>query len=1056
MKKTILLALLVLLGVGFVNAQTRVTGKVTSAEDGSPLPFVTVVVKGTTVVSNTANDGTYTITVPDGSDILVFTFAGMQTLEERLGGRAILDVALSPDQTLLDEAIISAYAPVSKKGFTGAASVIKSETLKDHKVATIGQSLQGQASGVMVVGAHGQPGENPDIRIRGIGSINATQSPLIILDGVEYNGALSSINPNDIEVFTILKDANSTALYGSKAANGVVNITTKQSRAGETRVNFSASYGFSSRARSDYDYLSAKDYLEVSWEAYKNWAMDQGRSEADARIFATNNLLTGKLRYNPTNSATPVGTDGKLNAQMLWDQDWEDALTRTGKRQEYAVDVSGGSEKAKYLISLGYLEDEGVAITSDFKRYSSRIKVDANPYKWLKIGLNSTTSWTRQSFPLQSGNSVNNIYGFIRSMSNIYPAYERNPDGSLVKDEKGNLIPDMGLGTGMVNPASGDRFDRPVSTSQNPLMTTYMNEIQYDRWLIGNNGYMDINILDGLTFKTQLGYDIYELRGTEFYNPELGDGTSYGGRSSRYRNTSLIMSWINQLTYDKTFNNIHHINVIAGTNAYDFSYNALETEKRGFFSTDFSELVYGANPVTAHSTKTGMRNFNFISRVNYDLYSRYFISASLTRDGSSRFHKDHRWQNFWSVGAAWLITSEDFMASSSGWLDLLKLKFSYGTTGNQYISGTEGYFPYLGTYVTGWNVLANQGYIVGSLESQALSWESQSQLDLGLEFSFLNGTISGSFTYFLKDNKDVLFSKPLVLSGGISSIPSNIGEVKNQGVELDITGRILKTKDLLWTASVNLSHIKNEVVKLPEENRALGLEATGNKILLEGKNINTWYLREWAGVDPVTGDPLWYVDQKDADGNVVGRATTNDYSAATRYTNEVAWPKLFGGFQTSVSYKGFDLGVQASFSIGGKTLDLDKANLMHNFTSTSFGYQASADYTSDDVWRQPGDIGKSVPRIGTADSDFGSTSTRWLVKSDYLRINNITLGYTFKNPYLLDKIGFKGARVYVTGTNFITLFGAEGLDPEQGISGITGTNRTSALKSVSFGVNLNF
>lgn len=1052
MKKTILLALLVLMGVGFVNAQNRVTGKVTNADDGSPLPFVTVAVKGANVVAYTGIDGNYDITIPAGMDILIFSFSGMKTLEENLGGRSILDVALSPDMLFLDEAIISSYAPVSRKGFTGAASVVKSESIKNLKVASIGQSLQGQASGVLVLGASGQPGESPDIRVRGIGSISATQSPLYILDGVEYNGNLSSINPNDIETFTILKDANSTALYGSKAANGVVNITTKQGRVGETRVNFNASYGISSRARHEYGLLGAKDYLELNWEALRNYRADNGASNPEQ--YASTNLLS-YLRYNPTNSTTPIGTDGTFNAQLLWDQDWEDVLTRTGKRQEYSVDVSGGSEKAKYLLSLGFLEDEGIVITSNFRRYSSRIKVDANPYKWLKVGINSSTSWTRQNFPNQSGTSVSNVVSFIRSMSSIYPAYQRNLDGSLAKDEFGNLIPDVGLGTGMDN-GSGGRYDRPISPGQNPLMTTYMNETTYDRWLIGNNGYINITFLEGLTFNSQLGYDIYELRSSVFYNPLVGDGASYKGRSYRDRRTSLTMSWVNQLMYDKTFNNIHHINVLVGTNAYDFDYSILEAESRGFFSPDFDELVYGTNPITASSERTGVRNFNVLSRVNYDLYSRYFISASYTRDGSSRFHRDHRWENFWSVGAAWLLSSESFMDASANWLDLLKLKFSYGTTGNQSITGTEGYFPYMGVYQTGANILANVGYVVGSLENTLLSWESQSQMDLGLEFSFLGGVINGGFTYFIKTNDDVLFSKPLPMSSGILSIPANIGKMRNQGIELDVTGRILKTKDLSWTASVNLSHITNEVVTLPEENRELGLEASNYKILQEGKNIYTWYLRKWAGVDPDTGDPLWYVDEKDADGNVIGQRVTSDYSSATRYAEEVAWPKLFGGIQTTVAYKGFDLNASASFSLGGKTLDLDKASLAHNFEILSYGYQATSEYKSDKVWHQPGDSGKSYPRLGSETNNFNSPSTRWLVKSDYLRINNITLGYTFKNAYLLDKVGFKGVRVYITGTNLITLFGSEGLDPEQGMGNFAGSNRSSALKSVSFGVNLNF
>ncbi|MDD2492204.1 MAG: SusC/RagA family TonB-linked outer membrane protein, partial [Bacteroidales bacterium] len=622
MKKNLFLLLTCLLiaGVGF--AQTRVTGKVISSEDGSPA-IVSVSVKGTTTGAYTDGEGKYSIMVPSNQSVLVFSGIGYSTVEIPVNGRSVIDVTIAPDALSLDEVVLTAYGPQSKKAFTGTASIVKADEIKNLKVSSVSKALQGLASGVLVVNSNGQPGENATIRIRGIGSFSGSSEPLIVLDGVIYNGNLNSINPSDIESFTVLKDANSTALYGSRAANGVIMITTKIGRPGKTLISASASYGLSTRAVKDYAYLDNGEYMELMWERMYGDNLRSGLvSDTEARQLATNQL-TGATVYNPYNVANPVGVDGKIvpGAQLLYQENWNDALFQTGQRQEYNIQVMGGNERSRFMISGGYLDDEGMVKMSKFNRYSIRGKIDANIGKWMTVGLNMGLSYSDQNYPTQGGSSIRNSVLFVRSVASIYPAYVRNRDGSFVLDEGGAKIPDYGRNTVWGS-------DRPVFAGSNPLGTFQYDDISNSRFLSNNSGFIEIKPIKDITFRTTLGVDYYLLSGKQYYNNLIGDGTAYGGRSFRSRTNSTTIIWTNTLTYDKTFGD-HHINVLAGTESYDYKTDYLAAEKRGFDFAD-QELDCGANLILAPSNRTASRNFRYLGRANYDFSNRYHISASLT------------------------------------------------------------------------------------------------------------------------------------------------------------------------------------------------------------------------------------------------------------------------------------------------------------------------------------------------------------------------------------------------------------------------------------------
>ena len=1032
------LTVLSLLAVNFALAQTlTVKGTVSDAGDKSPLVGAGVYVKGSTQGTSTDIDGTYTLTC-DANATLVFSYVGYVDQEIQVNGKAVVNAALSADSESLEEVILTAYGPQTKKSFTGTAAVVKADQIQNLNVSSVSKALQGLASGVMVVSGTGQPGENATIRVRGVGSYSGSNDPLIVVDGVVYNGNLNSINPNDIESFTVLKDANSTALYGSRAANGVILITTKIGTPGKANFTVTANYGLSTRAVDDYEYLNAQQYMETQWaKGYKD-AVDYGYTDQMAREYATGSVLD-YLVYNPFSVNNPIGTDGKLvsNAQLLYEEDWYDVLFRTGQRQEYTIQATGGSKEVRYLVSGAYLNDEGLVKGSKFDRYSVRGKIDAQMTKWLKVGLNMGLSYSSQNYPTQGGTATRNSISWVRNTASIYPAYMRDRNGNFILDADGNKQADYG------EDATVWGRVRPISSGSNPLGTFMYDEIVYNRFLSNNSGYLEAKFLKDFTFRSTVGVDYYLYAGKSYYNSRYGDGRAYGGRSSRDKETTAAINWTNTLTWDKTFDNKHHVNVLVGTEANTYDFENVEAEKRGFDFAD-TELTYGANLQTANSYTTASRNFRTLSRVNYDYDNKYHVSASFTYDGTSRFHSSSRWGSFWSVGLGWNMANEPWMEDIK-WLNTLKLKASYGTSGNQNL----GMFPYMATYSTGWNILGNLGSIIGTLGNNNLTWEKQGMLDLGFDFGMFENKLTGSLTYYNKKSIDLLMARPLPISAGITSYNDNIGEMTNYGVEFDVKGIVLQTKDMSWDLGMNISYQHNEISALPEE-QAEGFNASNYKRIEVGKSRYSWYMQKYAGVDPQDGKPMWYKDVVDAEGNVTGVETTKAHSEATRYIVGDALPKYIGGISTNFAWKGLYVNVLASFALGHKVYDSDYAGLMHMFSDDRTGYQSSVDVLKR--WQKPGDI-TSIPAIN--EMDYSNTSTAFLRKGDYLRLRNVTIGYDLSTIPAVKKAGFAGLKVYATGDNLATLFGTDGLDPEMGIEGLT-NNNSSSLKVISFGVNLQF
>jgi TonB-linked SusC/RagA family outer membrane protein len=1047
MRKLISTLVVVMALVLSATAQNRtISGRVTD-ESGNPVPNVSVILKGTSIGTNTDLGGNYSLSIPATAKVLVFSSVGKEPQEIEVRNRNSVSPTLKISNTSLSEVVVTAYGTTKKKNFTGTASVINSEKFKDLQVTTIGGILQGNASGVLAVSSNGQPGENPTIRIRGIGSVNGSSDPLIILDGAQYGGNINNLNPNDIESITVLKDASSTALYGNRAANGVLIITTKSGK-GIPKVSFSALTGYSTRAVPDYQYVNSQQLYELTWEGIRNEGLLSPNlvSAAGATSAAdyASKTVVGRLVYNPFGVAQPIGLDGKLvsNAKNLWNQNWADALLQTGVRKDINLSISGGNDKTKYFLSGGYLDDQGIAIESKFKRYSGRLKVDTKVNNWLTAGVNMNLAYSTQNYPVQGGSGYSNVIGWIRAVSSIYPEYVLDTaTGNPILNATGQKQYDYG---------NNGQLKRTVLTPGNPAGTTSQNPTSYDRFITSVNSYAEAQIVNGLKFRTQYSIDFYQFGQNTYFNPFIGDGAAYGGRSFKSREQTVSQTFTNTLTYDRLFGSVHHINLLAGAEAYRFHDETVAAEARGFTFPNVTELAYGSVPYSANSYAYDNRLASYFGRINYDLGEKYHISGSLRRDGTSRFSDSVKYGTFYSVGAAWNINKENFLRNVKAISDL-KLRASYGTTGNQLLISGFGnlYFPYLGTYATGANIAGYSGSIISSLANGNLTWETQKTQDLGIDFGFLKNRITGSYTYFTRTSDKLLFSNPLAPSVGIQGINSNIGSVKNEGYEIDLTTINIQKRDFQWSTTVNISHVKNKITSLP----APSITGSNFSNLIVGESLYNFYIREYAGVDLSDGRPVWYMDQTDVNGKVT-KITTKTYSAATRYYKGTALPKLTGGFSSTVRYKNFDFSFLASFSIGGKIYDDDYGGLNYAVTGTNAGYNWSVDILNR--WQSaqnPGD-GRTPKLTSVTDYQANSASTRFLFDASYARIRNITLGFRLPKE-VLDRVKISNARFYIDWQNPFTIFARKGLDPESGIAGVT-SNTSSAYKTLSVGVNFDF
>lgn len=1020
-----------------VQAQTiRIKGTVNAA-DGEALPGVTVRVKGEKVGTITAADGSFSISA-DRHSTLIFSSIGYTTVDVPVNGQNFLTVKLKDNATDLNEVVISVpYGTVKKSTFTGSAVNVDSKVIANSQVASVSQALQGTVAGLQSFSVSGQPGEDADIYIRGIGSVNASNAPLYVVDGVPYDGKLASIATQDIASITVLKDAAAASLYGSRAANGVIMVTTKQGALGSApQVEISAKYGFSSRAVADYDQVSTNDYFKLQWEALRNSYTDvieEGKrkyTDEQAAELASQTLVS-TVGINPygTKYPQPVDVNGNLvaGAHPLWDDSWEDALTQNAHYTDLNASVSGGSANSKYFFSLGYLDNQGAYIESGFKRYSLRANITSDIRRWLQVGLNLSGAYSLQKYPKQDDTALGNIVLAARSIPSFYPVYERDPEtGAYKLDANGNRIYDYGdyrtSSYGGFNFAQSMQYDK--------------NDIRRDAASV--RGFVLIKPLEGLSYRLSVNVD-YNSRFTHDYaNPTYGKDAVKNSYVSKGNVRTTGFTFNQVVNYDHTFNNKHNIRLMAGQEYYEYNTSNFSGSRSGVIMDGFFEPDVASTLTGFGGNSDRYKLLSYFGSADYSYLQKYFVSASVRTDGSSRFSPENRWGTFWSFGGSWKINREEFLKNVH-WLSNLTFRASYGAQGNDNI-GT--YYAYKALYSIG-SFLGETSLSPSRLGTPNLSWETNLNTNIGLDFGIWNNRLSGTIEFFNRESKDLLFSRDLIPSSGYSSIDANIGKLRNYGWEFTLAAVPVLTKDWRWSISVNATTYKNKIVSIPSAEMW-----SGSKKWVKGGSLYDYYLYEWAGVNPDNGNPQWYYYDENGDKKV-----TEDYSSLTTDDKKKvgsSLPTVSGGFQTDLSWKDIALSAQFAYAIGGKLYNNDYTMLM----SVSGG---DGDTMSKELLNRwtPENKNTDVPRlVDKQTSYFTSGSTRWLVDRSFLRLKNLTLSYSLPKQWI-NKLFIRNASIFVQGENLLTFSKQQGLDPEQPLSGSVAF-RYPAMKTFSFGVNVKF
>jgi len=1033
-----LLTLLLALVVQLSFAQEKTISGTVSDESGLPLPGTTVLVKGTTNGTSTDFDGKYSIKVNQGST-LVFSFVGYANQEVSVGSSNTINVVMSEDASALEEVVVVAYGTQTKQSIVGSVGVISTEVIETQQVTSPLRALQGTTPGVNLLTAGGQPGNNPTIRIRGFGSLNASQDPLIVLDGAAFNGNINTLSQDQIESISVLKDASSTALYGSRGANGVILITTKKGKRNTSpSVTFRSQIGISNPTVGLHDLVKTEDYLKLNWEALRNTNQYENGQSATVAAQNASNELIDYIGYNPYSVSNPIDSNGNLvsGANLLWQTDWEETLLRKDVlRVNHNVNLSGGDDKSTYFMSIDYLNDEGPVIRSNFERISSRLNLESQVNDWLKVGLRTSFSRSNSGNPDQTSGSVQQVISYIYGVSGVYPIYLRDENGGLVRDGAGNLIFDTGDGVNAGQPVNSVRN---AFGGENVLASITLGKEQRKRTSFLGNAFAEVRLFEGLTFKTNFSYENYLFDSFSFNDDLVGFAAGINGRVTQDRDITTTVNAVQSLNYVKDFGK-HNLGVDLITEAYTFDFDYIDLSGTGFLAG--VEVLDGSTIPENVGGNVNMERLNsYLGRVSYNYDQKYFAEFSGRRDGSSRFDSEVRWGNFFAAGGTWIVSNESFLRDSNV-LTYLKLKGSYGELGN---NRGIGFFPYQSIFSLGFNNEGNTGVLLNGVADPFISWEKTATTNIGVDFDLFNGALSGGVEWFNKKSIDLIYDKPLPSSTGVDAITTNIGAIKNFGWEVTLSSNIINTNDFTWTANANFSIIDNEIAELTQDEFI-----NGSKLWKVGNSIFDFYIREWAGVDPADGRGMWYTDVLDANGDVVDKVTTKNYEEATRYENGTSIPDIYGGLTNYFKYKQFDLNILVNFSFGGQLLDSDYSGLINQFESPG----ASIHPDNLNRWQNPGDI-TDMPLLLASNNDHAARSSRFLFDNDYVRLKSLTFGYNLPSE-TIKKFGVSRLRLFVQADNILTWQSHKGIDPEQAFNGLT-NNRSPLQKTVSTGALVQF
>ncbi len=1054
MKRLLSCLFLALLIINSAIAQERIVkGTVKDGADGGLLPGVAIRVKGTTMGTQTGAKGEFSLRVPAGSEVILISYIGYKAQEINIANKSFVHVELKPDAAELGEVVVVAYGSAKKREITGSVASINSKDIEKRTVTNVTSALAGIAPGVNVNSGNGQPGSGASIRLRGFGSYNASNAPLYVVDGSVFDGDIGDLNQNDIEGISILKDATSSALYGARGGNGVIIITTKKGKLGQPQFNVNISQGYSTRGIPEYDRLNAQEYYPAMWEAMKNSLIYRSSGALDpvaAAQSATNNIK-GQLRYNPFNVGDNqiVGTDGKLNpdASLMYDDfDWYSPMQRTGQRTDANLNYAGKNEKSDYFASFGYLKDNGYLLMTDFQRFNARMNVNTSIKKWLKTGLNLSASNSQGNLATdnstKSNSSFTNAFNFARFMGPIYPVHAFDAQGQpIMNAATGQQWFDYGMHPGAVN--------RPIGAMQGRHLyyETLLNTNLNRRTLVSARGYADISFLKDFTFTPSISIDMRNNNGQVYWNDVVGDGVSYDGYA--YQSTSNIRSYtFNQiLKYTKNIED-HHVTALLGHENYDFNYRTFNATKTGQTVVGNPEFGNFVTPYGVGGYLNNDRIESYLSRVTYNYAEKYFFEGSLRRDGSSRFSKQNRWGTFYSLGASWELSKEKFLEDKT-WIDDLRVKLSYGEVGNNSLLATDGetniYYGYQSLYDLGWNNGSEPGVLFTAVANPNLTWETSKTLNAGVSFGFFKNRLYGTIEYFKRGSDGLIFAVPQPQSNIVTTIMQNIGSMYNKGIEIQLAGDIIRSKDFTWNLVTNWTLLKNRITKMPEATPEI---VSGNKKLAVGHDLYSFWLRQFAGVDPSDGSAL-YIPSETAKPET--KRVVNGVEYVTTQTNAkfdysgTAIPDLIGSFNLSFRFRDLTLSFLVNYQLGGKIYDANYASLM----TPSYGQAMHSDVLKS--WTAAGQ-NVEIPRIDIGNTvNLNAASSRWLTDASYLSFRNVNLAYTLPKE-LLNKITVSNARVFITGENLGLLSKRKGLNPTESFNGSV-ANTYLPSRTISFGLS---
>lgn len=1024
----------------------RITGTIKD-NNGDPVIGASIQVKNTGIGTITDYNGQFSLSNVPENGILIISYIGYDTEEIPVNKKKNLQIVMKENTKQLEEIVVVAYGTAKKSSFTGSAEVVKQDRIEKRVVADVSKALEGTVAGVQSTSGSGQPGSGASMVIRGFGSISASNTPLYVVDGVPFDGALNTINPNDIESVTVLKDASAGALYGSRGANGVVMITTKRGERDDNQIsiNLKANWGISSRAIPKYETVNEAEYLELAFEAYKNELIYTegidpllaGTQAIEVMKGMAKGVLGYNEEYNPFNMPlqeliNPI--TGKINptAQLKYHEDWKDELSNHNPlRQEYQLSVTGGNKKTQYMISMGYLDEVGLLQTTEFERYTGRVNIDTQAKNWFKTGFNASFAQTSTNYNSASGSVISNLWYTSQIMAPIYPVYEHNTDGSLKTDANGNKIYDYGknrIALANSNAIALLHEDKENNTRDNLSARTYIQLSTNDD---------EYGIFKGFSLMANLGLDYFNTHEMSYSNPYTGNAATTAGSLTKAVQRQLSYTFNQLLTYQRNIRS-HSLDVMIGHEYYELKQQFLGAQKTGFPFGGLYELSAAATLSGASSQTDKYAIESFLSRVNYNFAQKYYFSASFRTDGSSRFHKDSRWGKFWSLGTSWRISEESFMKKYD-WVNNLTLKASFGSQGNDNIGS---YYAYQSLYNMGLSNGSLNGAGINSLENKDLKWEKNENLNIGIEARLFN-RLSLTAEFFNKHTKDLLLNMPKATSSGFDAYPANIGSMRNMGLDITATIDILKNSDLKWTLIAMGSHIRNKILKLADKPEII----SGSNIFKEGETVNSFYLPISAGVDPLTGNQLYWVDH-DKNNNIVAKYKTDDVTL-TANSREIVGnriPDLYGSITNDFSYKGIDFSILTTYSIGGEMLDGVYGSMMN------VGYKGYVWHKNAlRRWQQPGDI-TDIPKI-MWDQQLRVTD-KDLINASYFAIKNITLGYTFPKDWLT-KIKMDNIRVYATANNLALFSHLKGMDPQYNFTGTVGYTYTPS-RTYSIGIDIKF